>query len=159
MKLCKVCLTSDMLCSVCSRHVDSGAIKKIDVDLSRALYKISKESGFEIDFVDTVESNGRIFVIVESKYAARFIGPGGRTIKKLVEAVGRPIKMLERAEGSDKHIIEKLIAAQIIGINKVYTQSGEAMKVRIDRRYMKNVQPLADVAGKVLGRKISFVFE
>jgi len=56
-------------------------------------------------------------------------------------------------------VIEKLIAAQIIGINKVYSAGGESTKVRIDRRYMKNVQPLSDIAGRVLGRKISFVFE
>ena len=159
MKICKVCLTSNMLCNACAKNVESGSIKQVDVSLSRALYIIEKESGYDIDFVETVESNGKLFVVVPSAHAARFIGPGGRTIKKLADAVGRPIKMLEKAEGSDKHVIAKLIAAPIIGINKIYSTSGEAMKVRVERRYMKNVQPLEDVAGKVLRKKISFVFE
>lgn len=159
MKICKVCLNSDMLCSACSKGVESGAIKKVDVDLSRALFRLGKENGYDIDFLESSESNGKLFVVVPSAHAARFIGPGGRTIKKLAEAVGRPIKMLEKAEGSEKHVIEKLIAAQIIGINKVYSAGGEATKIRIDRRYMKNVQPLDGIVGKVLGKKISFVFE
>jgi len=100
MKLCKICINSDMFCSACAKGVESGVIKKVDVELSRALYKVSKESGYDIDFLETAESNGKLFVVVPSAYAARFIGPGGRTIKKLAEAVGKPIKMLEKAEGS-----------------------------------------------------------
>jgi transcription antitermination factor NusA-like protein len=159
MSICKVCLQSDMLCGACARKVESGAIKKIDVDLSRAVYKLSKESGHDIEFLHAIEGRDRLFVIVESKYAGRFIGPGGRTIKKLSEMIGKQIKLLEKAEGSDKEVIEKMLCVPVVGINKIYTQDGEALKVRIDGKYRRNTETVVPLLGKILNKKISVVFE
>ncbi|MEK6888207.1 MAG: KH domain-containing protein [Candidatus Aenigmatarchaeota archaeon] len=157
MKICKVCLQSNMLCSACSKKLDNGEIKEIDVKLSRELHRINKERDTNLDFLSTVEDGSKLFVVVDSKHAARFIGPGGRNIKKLSQDLGKQIKLLEKTEGSDKHVIEKLIGAPIVGINKVYPE--ESLKVRVERRYRKNVQPLAAVVGKVINKKVSFVFE
>jgi transcription antitermination factor NusA-like protein len=159
MKICAICRQSDMLCGACTKRVEEGLIKKSDVALSRAIYKIGKESGYDIDFVESVEAGGRLFVIVESQYAGRFIGPGGRTIKKISEMVGKQIKLLEKAEGSDRHVIERMIGAPIMGINKVVSTGGEAMKVRVEGRYRKMVEPVSGVVGRVLNKKISFVYE
>ncbi len=157
MKICKVCLQSNMLCSACNKKLDSDEIKEIDVKLSRELHRINKERDTNLDFLSTVEDGSKLFVVVDSKHAARFIGPGGRNIKKLSQDLGKQIKLLEKTEGSDKHVIEKLIGAPIVGINKVYPE--ESLKVRVERRYRKNVQPLAAVVGKVINKKVSFVFE
>lgn len=158
MKICKVCMESDMLCGACNRRLESGETKRIEVDLSRVLHKFGKEKGFSIDFVSAVENNGKVFAVVESRHVSKFIGPGGRNIKKVSETLGRQIKLLEKAEGSEKHVIEKLIGAPVIGINKVYS-GGEFYKVRIEKRYLKIVHPLAGIVGNVLGKKINFVFE
>ncbi len=158
MKICKVCLQSDILCAACNKKLEGGKIKNIEVGLSRAIHVIGKERSFDADFLFAEESSGRVFIVVESKYAARFIGPGGRNIKKLSQSIGKPIKLLEKASGSEKHVIEKLIGAPILGINKIYS-TGESYKVRIERRFMKNVQPLSSVVSKILGKKVSFVFE
>jgi transcription antitermination factor NusA-like protein len=159
MSICKVCLQSDMLCNACAKKVDSGEIKKIGVDLARALFKISKESGHDIEFLEAIEGKDRLFVIVESKYAGRFIGPGGRTIKKLSEIVGKQIKLLEKAEGSDKQVIEKILCVPVVGINKIYTTGGEALKVRIDAKYRRNTETVVPLLGKIMNKKISVIFE
>jgi len=167
MKICKVCLSSDILCAGCSRRLEDGKITKTDIDISRAIHKISREKDFNVDFLQGEEDNGKVFVIVESRHAAKFIGPGGRNIKKLSEMLRKPVKMLEKSEGSEKHMIEKLIGAPVLGINKVYASqkahkengSRESFKVRVEKRYARTTQPLAGVVGKILGRKISFVFE
>ncbi|MFA4819355.1 MAG: KH domain-containing protein [Candidatus Aenigmatarchaeota archaeon] len=158
MKICKVCLQSNILCLACNRKLEQGEIKEIEVKLSRELHKINMERDMSLDFVSIVENDNKLFVVVDSKHAARFIGPGGKNIKKLSHDLGKQVKLLEKAEGSDKHVIEKLIGAPIIGINKIYSGI-ESYKVRVEKRYMKNVQPLADVVGKIIGKKVSFVFE
>jgi transcription antitermination factor NusA-like protein len=158
MKICKVCLQSDMLCGACAKKLEDGLIRKVDIDLSRAVHKIGKDSGYDIDFLDTIDGGTRLFVIVESRYAGRFIGPGGRTIKKISELVGKQIKLVEKATGTDKHIIEKMIDAPVIGINRIY-DGKESYKVRVEQRYRRNVEPVADVIGKLLNKKVSFIFE
>ena len=154
MKICKVCLSSDLLCSGCSRKLDEGMITKTDIALSRTLHEINQKS----DFIEAFEENGRIFVIVDTKHTREFIGPGGKNIRKLSETLGKPVKLLERATGTEKHIIEKLIGAPVLGINKIYS-NGESFKVRLEKRYARNVQSLAGVVGKILNKKVSFVFE
>ena len=144
MKICKVCLQSDMLCGACSRKVESGQVKPVEIELSRALNKLNREKSFDIDFIHAVEDGSRLFVVVESKHAGRFIGPGGRNIKELSKLLGKQVKLLEKAEGSDKHVIEKLIGAPVLGINKLYS-GGESYKVRVEKRYMKSVQSLSNV--------------
>ncbi|MBI4174630.1 MAG: hypothetical protein HY517_03220 [Candidatus Aenigmarchaeota archaeon] len=153
MKICSVCLSSDILCSGCSRKLESGQISRADVGLSRALHKIGG-----IDFVQAFEENGRLFVVVDSIHAKKFIGPGGKNIRKVSELLGMQVKLMEKASGSEKHIIEKLIGAPVLGINKVYS-GGEFFKVRVERRFARNVLPLKDVIGKILNKKVSFVFE
>ena len=158
MKICKVCLQSDMLCGACSKKVESGQVKQIDIKLSRVLNKVNKEKSFDMDFIHAIEDGSRLFVVVESKHAARFIGSGGRNIKELSKLLGKQVKLLEKAEGSDKHVIEKLIGAPVLGINKLYS-NGESYKVRVESRYIKSVQPLSNVVGMMIGKKVSFVFE
>lgn len=147
-----------MLCGACSRKVESGQVKPVEIELSRALNKINKEKSFDTDFLYAIEDGSRLFVIVESRHAGRFIGPGGRNIKELSKILGRQVKLLEKAEGSDKHVIEKLIGVPILGINKLYS-NGESYKVRVERRYMKSVQSLSSVVSMMIGKKVSFVFE
>ncbi len=156
MKICRVCLSSDILCSGCSRKLEEGKISRDDVELSRALHKTTGD----IDFVQSFEENGRLFVVFESKDAAKFIGPGGRNIKKLSAELGKQIKLLEKTDGNEKHVIERLIGAPVLGINKTYSKEPqESYKVRVERRYLRNVQPLSNVVGRILNKKISFVFE
>lgn len=158
MKICKVCLESDILCSACNRRLESGVISRVDVDLSHAIYKFGKEKSINIDFLSSIESDGRVFVVVESRHAAKFIGPGGRNIKKISEMLGRQVKLIEKSEGSEKQVIEKMIGAPVLGINKTYSPA-ESYKVRVERRYARLVQPLGGVVGKALGKNISFIFE
>jgi transcription antitermination factor NusA-like protein len=159
MKICSVCRQSDMLCNACSKKVEEGQIKKVDVELSKALTKIGKEKGFDLDYVEIIDNGRMLFVVVESEMAGKFIGPGGKTINRISEMVGKRVKLLEKTEGSDKIVIEKLIGAPVVGVNKIFSVSGEAMKVRVQKKYARNVQPLASIVGKILDKKISFVFE
>ena len=147
-----------MLCSACNRKLESGEIKRIEVDLSRAMHNFGREKGFDMDFLSALEKNGKVFVVVESRHASKVIGPGGRNIKKISEMIGRQMKLLEKAEGTEKHVIEKMIGAPVIGINKIYS-GGESYKVRVEKKYMRSVQPVMDIVGKVLNKKMSFVFE
>lgn len=158
MKICKICQQSDILCAACAKAVEEGKIKETDVKLHRALNAINREKGYNLDFVESVDDGQKLYVVVENEHAAKFIGPGGKTINKIAELVGRPIKLLEKASGSDKVVIEKLIGTPVIGVSKVYFGS-ESFKVRVERKYMKSVRPLSGVVGKILDKKVNFVFE
>ena len=157
MKLCRVCAQSDMLCSACSRRVESGEISKVEIALTRAIRKLGKEGDYSVDFIAAIERAGRIYVIVDSKHAARFIGPGGRNVKKLSQIMGKPVKMLVKTTGTEKHVIEKLVGAPVIGINKVY-DGVESLKVRLEKKYA-SVGPLEGIVSGIIEKKIKFVFE
>ncbi len=158
MKICKVCIQSDMLCSACSKKLEEGKIKQVEVDFFRAMRKLSKDKAFDIEIIDVLESGNRIFVVAESMYAKRIIGPGGKNVKKLSEDLGKPIKVLEKTNGTTKEIIEKLIGVPVLSVSTVYSPS-ESYKIRIDARYKKNTEPLSNIVGEVVGKKVTFAYQ
>lgn len=158
MKICKVCLQSDILCNSCSKKLEDGKISRADIELDRAIHKINKEKDFDVEFLCAFEEGSKLYVVVDSKNTPKFIGPGGKNVKKVSELIGKQIKVMEKANGSERHVIERLLGVPVLGINRVYSGS-ESLKVRIEKRYMRAAQPLANVVNKVLGKRVSFVFE
>lgn len=152
MKLCAICRSSDILCSGCSRKLESGSISEADVALSRSLARLVKPPA---NYIKAVSHRGKLVILCEKKDARLIIGPRGKNAKSLSEALGADIRVIERAE--ERKTIENILGAPVVGINVVYGSS-ETKRVRIDAAY-RRLRGDAELLGKMLGGRYELVFE
>ncbi|MBI2579838.1 MAG: hypothetical protein HYW27_02970 [Candidatus Aenigmarchaeota archaeon] len=153
MKICKICAKNDILCSACSRKVEQGEITPESVKISRALEKI--EEG--MDFVQSFEAMGRIFIVVRSEDTGKIIGKSGKNAKSLENLTGKKIKIIGKEGG--KEMLEKAIGISIAGVNKVYGAE-EFYRVRISRKEKIRLKPgFEKVIKSIVGDKAEIVFE
>lgn len=122
-----------------------------DVDVARALKKV----GINADFSRCVDTNDSL-VIVAGRDTGRIIGKGGKNMKEIEGLLGKSVDVIE--EGDEKSMIEKLLRVPVVGLNKVYGER-EKYKVRVEKRFRTRVRKPYTVAEKVIGKKISVVFE
>ena len=157
--ICKVCLTSDMLCSACNSRLESGQISNLDVQLSRAVFSIRPDA----EFSKYIVSGNFIIILADKDNARKIIGKAGRNIQTISKQLSRQLKVVEISEHNI--MLEELLSVPIIAINKVYKQqaganaTNEFYRVRIDRRFSKKVRFSTSIASAVLDKKIEYVFE
>lgn len=152
MKLCSVCIKSDILCSECAKKEEKGSLTKTDIAMARALFKL----GIDADFDKAVEADNDIFVITDKKSAGLMIGRSGRNARKISIMAGKNLRIIERTD-DEKKLIERVLGVQVLGINKVYANSSESYKVRVERK-AKNRPVDASVIGQILGKNVQLVF-
>ncbi|MCX6815786.1 MAG: hypothetical protein NT120_02960 [Candidatus Aenigmarchaeota archaeon] len=153
MKLCSMCIKSDMLCNACNKRVESGLISKSDVAVSRALHKLH----FDCDYMKSFETDGTLVILADRKATGLLIGKAGKNVNKLSTALGKQVKVIEHMT-DEKKFIEKIIGGSVLGINKVYGQN-EIYKIRVENRMRKRTQNMAPIVSKVLDKNVKFVFE
>lgn len=158
-KICKICLQSDFLCSGCNSKLESGIITKTDVDVSRALFKLSKElKNFNVDFIRAIETENKIIIIVDKKNIGSLIGKSGKNVTKLEKLLNKKIRIIEDTK-DEKKMIENIIGVSILAINKIYA-ADEIFKIRIEKRFARHVDKnISEIIEKILNKKIKIVFE
>jgi transcription antitermination factor NusA-like protein len=159
MKICKICLQSDYLCSACTQKLESGKITKTDMDVSRALFKLSREiKNFEADFINAVDTEKMIFIFCYGKDMGSVIGKGGKNIAKLEKMLGKKVRVIQHTS-NEKELIKNIVGVPIYAINKIYDPE-ETIKIRIEKKYQKRADKnSADVVKKVIGKDVKIVFE
>jgi transcription antitermination factor NusA-like protein len=159
LKICKICLQSDFLCSGCSSKLENNQITKTDVAIERALYNIAKDQKkFDADFLKSIELPEKVIILVDRKHVGSIIGKAGNNIVKLEKTLGKKVKVLEYTN-DEKEMIKNIVGAPILAINKLYEKE-ESIKVRIERRYEKRVDKSAgEIIKNVIGKHASIVFE
>ncbi|MDI6721064.1 MAG: KH domain-containing protein [Candidatus Aenigmarchaeota archaeon] len=151
MKICKICMANDILCSACSKKVEKGEIRGDDVKISR--YLNSKG----MDFIRSFESDGKVYIIVEEAEMGNIIGKSGKNVKGLGKILGKEIKILQKEE--PKSMMEKTLDAPVVGINKIYGQN-EFYRIRIDKRARKKLRKgFEKVIESILESRAEIVFE
>lgn len=159
MKICKICLQSDYLCSACAQKLESGKITATDVVVSRALFKLSKDmKNFEADFIDAIDTDNMIIILCNGKDMGAIIGKGGKNISKLEKLLGKKVRVVQHTS-DEKEMIKSIIGVPIFAINKIYDPD-EALKMRVEKKYMKKVDKSAvQAAKKIIGKDVKIVFE
>jgi transcription antitermination factor NusA-like protein len=155
MKICNFCARSDILCQACNKKLERGEITEMDVKLSRMLM----QSG--VDFLDSVETEDTITLIVEKEHVKKAIGKMGRNVKKLEEIMNKRIKILEKTE-DERKIIEDLLRVPVIGVNILYTSDDdeEKLRIRIEKTYQRRVRESSkETLKKLLGKTLDIVYE
>jgi transcription antitermination factor NusA-like protein len=153
MKICSVCLKNDLLCNACSKKVTSGQISKIDVDISRAIYKL----GIEADFLKSFDFKDYYAVLADKKDSGLLIGRGGRNVRRLGIMLGKSLRIIEDTK-DEKEIIENIISSPVLGVNKVYAKN-EFYKIRVESRNKKRIDPLKSLVSEILGKEVRFLYE
>ncbi len=153
MKICSVCLKNDFLCNACNKRIASGHVSKTDVEMSRALFKL----GIDADFIRSLDAGDYYVVVADKKGSGVLIGKGGRNSRRLTTVLGKNLRVIENVS-DEKNLIEKIVGAPVIGINKVYGTK-ELYKVRVETRFRNRVESLSPLVSKIMDKNVKFVFE
>ncbi len=156
-RICKVCLTSDILCNGCNNRLESGQITDLDVKLSRAVFSIRPDA----DFSKYILSDNFIIILADKENARKIIGKAGRNVQTISKQLNKNLKVVEISEHNV--MLEELLSVPIIAINKVYMQQNntpnEFYRVRIDKKFSRKVRFSTTIASAVVNKKIEYVFE
>jgi transcription antitermination factor NusA-like protein len=147
------------LCSACAQKVESGKISKVDVEVSRALFKLSREiKNFEADFVNAIDTEKMIMIFCHGKDMGSIIGKAGKNIAKLEKILGKKVRVIQQTS-DEKELIKNIVGVPIFAINKIYDPE-EALKIRLEKKYLKKVdRGAAEAVKKIIGKDVKIVFE
>ncbi|MBI4896729.1 MAG: hypothetical protein HY832_04245 [Candidatus Aenigmarchaeota archaeon] len=159
--ICRVCIESNILCPACQGKLDRHEISPIEVAGARAIHALNKTiQGPKIEFKEIKEIGGRVVIIANPTHSGRLIGSGGKTVRLLVQTIGKPVKIIEKAE-NEKTLIENILGVPVVTINQVYAAgSSVSYKIKIGKKYMHRIDPrFLDIATHLTGKKYAVVFE
>ncbi len=142
-----------MLCGGCSKKLEKKMISELDINVSRALFKL----GFDADFAKSIENEKYVLLLADRKNSGLLIGRGGRNAKRLSIMLGKEVRVIEQMD-DERKLIEKIISTPILGINKIYGSS-ELYKVRMEKRFKNRVESLVPLISKAINKEVRMVFE
>ncbi len=133
--ICEKCLSNDTLCQECKKKVDEGKVTATDIRVSRALFRISEETGglLGVEILKAVESPFLIVIICGKGEAKKILGENSIVVKKLSKMLQKQVRVVEKPEGRDDFIEKLLHPVPVLGINILYTPHGEMLKVIIPK--------------------------
>ena len=157
--ICGACLESEKLCEGCSDRLEKGEIQHSDVELARAMAKVSENHPQleKAEFLKT-HANEDLFVVeVPKGSAGQIIGKKGALIKELCTHMGKRIKIVEETNEKREFVEKVLNPAKMKGI----TVGDKAFKIYVDRMDEKrigNKTPFEKIFSEVLKGKAEIVF-
>ncbi|MFH1237532.1 MAG: hypothetical protein V1648_03975 [Candidatus Aenigmatarchaeota archaeon] len=141
--ICGICLNSDMLCMACNKKLDEGIISDSDVRLARAVKTLA--STFKvldnITIKKVMEGSTIILMLCGRGDRPKLVGREGVVINRLSKMMGKPVRVVEETEDLKDFIKNVIHPVPLEGINVVYSNEGETLKVLIPRN--RNL-PLAE---------------
>ncbi|HIJ98429.1 TPA: hypothetical protein H1005_00605 [archaeon] len=163
--ICRVCVTSDILCTGCEDKLKQGNISQVDIDLARTLSKLAVQHPIleHSEFKSTISFKEMLLVLVPKGMAGNFIGRKGTLIKEISDTLGqRRIKVVEETNNPKELVQRILYPAQLLGVNVVYSGKKQIFKVRIsraDRQRIHEKESLEKLFEKLLGSETNIIFE
>lgn len=148
--ICSVCLQSGILCKGCGNRLEKGEITETEINAARAVHKLK----IGAKFIHAIDTGKNIFVIASSADVPKFIGPGGKNTKKLSAALGKNVRVVEKA--GERTMIEKILGVHVIGVNVVYPN--EVRKIRIHKKRI-NAEEASQLLEKIFNKRYEVVME
>ena len=124
--LCNFCLKSGILCSTCSKKVNSGEISKTDLKIAKLLLTLENKNPSlqDVHFHKAIEADGIIALIVGRGDMPCFLGQGRKIVKSLEEKMGKKIRVLEHSTDLRKFLEALFAPLSIITINTIWLPDG-----------------------------------
>ncbi|MEM0321186.1 MAG: hypothetical protein QW613_02155 [Thermoprotei archaeon] len=159
--ICNFCLTSTILCSSDQAKLDSGRISQLEVDVSRAIFKLEKShKAIASTIVVSARSvNGFVIVLIEAQipFSLTEILSINKDVGSLIS---KDVRIVEKNAPLNKIVQELLLPAKVMGVSNVWLPDGSRfIKVRLNGGSNRNeintyVGRLNSIVKEVLGLEI-----
>ncbi|RLI91353.1 MAG: transcription elongation factor NusA [Candidatus Altiarchaeales archaeon] len=158
--ICEICAKTGVLCSGCEEKLRKGEITKLEVELSKFLYKIGEG---EIGFEKAIDTENFIIILTSKENIGKIIGKGGENIKQISKKFKKQVRVI--GMGSLEEMIYDFVApARIIGISTIYKRDGTVIRrVKIKKEDKKKlrmeVAEIEELVSSLLNDKVEVIFE
>ncbi|MDP3065422.1 MAG: KH domain-containing protein [Methanobacteriaceae archaeon] len=146
--VCDVCLRSGTLCQGCENKINSGEISKLDLDISKILFKLGNG---KIGFKKTIEIGDVVIIVTDKDQVGKLIGKGGKIVREISKTLKKKVRVV--GENSDLKSVAKdiLSPARISGINIIYGMDGEQKyKIRVMKDDYRRVPAKLDLLNEII---------
>jgi transcription antitermination factor NusA-like protein len=163
--VCNICLKSGILCQGCSTKLKEGKISNLDLKISRVLFELSKKHrGLEkLNFKGSVDASGLVILKVERGQIPLVVGKGGKLVQEIERTLKTKIRVVEEGANHRKLAQDILAPAEVIGVNVLYTTSGNEYRVRVPRQQMKRLpaekEKIKTALSMLTNKNFTIVFE
>src|SRR3989338_7551182 len=163
--ICNVCLKNEILCSGCSKKLESNGRRDEEIRLYRNLNKTIKgEKHLKDGKISRIYLDKNFALIVCDKNSVPgLIGKNGIIIKKIEKILGKQIRVISDSLTFNEFIKEILFSSTVLGINIMYTQEGIKYRIRIpgNERVIMPLSPeaFASIANTLFNTSAELVFE
>jgi transcription antitermination factor NusA-like protein len=163
--ICNICLKSGILCQGCSSKLKEGKLSKLELDISCALFELSKKHK-ELDqlvFKRAVDADGLVILMVGAGQIPFLVGRRGRVVQELESILNTKVRVIEEGSTEKKLIQDLLTPAEVLGINVLYTKNGDEHRIRVPRQHLKrlprNKEKIQTALSKLTNKNFTIVFE
>jgi transcription antitermination factor NusA-like protein len=145
--ICSFDLKTGVLCPKCERKLQTGEITQLDIKVMQVLTEVEKQLPplSYTTYVKSVQHNGNVFIVFNDGDLNK-LNPAQQAAvrKKVSEAMGFRVKLLENSKDPYVFIQKVLAPARIATINKIWLpdQTEETRIVLEDERSLK-IDPAA----------------
>ena len=161
--ICEVCIKSKILCKACKEKLEKKEISKPDIEVSRLIYKISKDAKTlkDVSIKKVIELSNLIVIVCKEGDAAKIVGKTGIIVKKLSKELGKPIKVIEESKNKKEFLQNLLFPTPILGINILYTPKEEILRIRIPKRKIMPTlrKSINEFAKHLFNKKVEIIEE
>ncbi len=161
--VCEICLRSGLLCRSCDEKVKKGIVSDTEVKVAGLLLKLSgdRKPLRDVTLVRVAESESMVVIVCGRGDAARFIGAGGQTVRRLEKELGKPVMIAEEAGDVKEFIANLMKPVPVLSINTLYKNGEEALKVITGRGRGPRIsaQDLSDVTKMLYGKETEIAGE
>jgi len=159
MKICRKCLNSNRLCRACYSKLKKGEITNTDVEVSRAMHQLMKETGIIAGFEQAIDTGNRIIII--SQDVRNLVERNN--VRRLAKILNKPVRIISKPR-TPRELIERLLGAiPLLGINVLYANSGEVYRISVKRDFRKRMPLEPDefsyIVKKIVNKDVELVFE
>lgn len=150
--ICNFCLTNFILCSSDQAKLEQGKITQLDIEVSRALFRLQKRFRF-VDFIQIIstrQSDLLILVYVDSTKPLSYneIAELDAELKKEMK---KEIRILETKASKPKLIQELLLPIKIVSHSNVWLPDGsQVLKVSVRNEDLQRLGNSVDTLKKMV---------
>ncbi|MGQ9788415.1 MAG: hypothetical protein ACUVQM_03790 [Candidatus Hadarchaeaceae archaeon] len=163
--ICKICLKSGILCQGCSQKIKEGKISKLELNVSLALFELSKKHK-ELDqliFKRAIDFDGLAILVVGAGQIPLLVGRRGKIVQELEKILKTKVRIIEEGSNEKKLIQDLLTPADVLGINILYTKSGDEHRVRVPHQHIRRLptkkEKLEAALNKLTNKNYTIIFE
>lgn len=160
---CDACIAGESLCASCQDKLDKGELCQLDLSVSRFIAANRERHGLSGVKVSKCLDDGHAAIIFCHSEPGLLIGKGGRVVTELASTLKRRVKVISTKAEMHAAASELLNPATLLGINLIYSATGNTYKVRVPRSQAGKLSVNRDTIARALthlcGKRFAVVFE